>query len=83
MVLGELNVEGYRSVRKLRLALAQVNVILGPNASGKTNLYRALHLLSVAAAGRLARTLADEGGMPSALWAGARGKDPVRRGARP
>lgn len=37
----------------------------------------AVRLLTRAAEGRLARTLADEGGMPSALWAGE------RRGQRP
>jgi predicted ATPase len=78
VLIKELVVEGYRSIRKLRLPFGPVNVIVGPNASGKTNLYRALHLLSAAASGRLARTLADEGGMPSALWAGARRKEVVR-----
>ncbi len=56
-----------------------MNVIVGANGSGKTNLYRALYLLSVAAEGRLARTLAEEGGTPSVLWAGPRmAKKPVR-----
>ncbi|WP_171818234.1 AAA family ATPase [Pyxidicoccus fallax] len=74
-----LEVAGYRSVRKLSLELGPVNVIVGPNGSGKTNLYRALYLLVAAAEGRLARTLADEGGTPSVLWAGPRdGKKPVR-----
>ena len=66
MSIQKLIVEGYRSIRKLRLLLGTVNVIVGANATGKTNLYRALQLLSAAAGGRLARTLAEEGGMPSA-----------------
>jgi predicted ATPase len=78
MAVQELKIEGYRSIRTLRLRLGTVNVIVGGNATGKTNLYRALQLLSAAAAGRLARTLADEGGMPSALWAGTRSKGAVR-----
>ncbi len=65
-----LSVRGYRSVQKIYLPLAQVNVIAGPNGCGKTNLYHALYLLRMAAVGRLSRTLADEGGMPSCLWAG-------------
>jgi len=71
-------VKGYRSIRDLRLALGKVTVILGANGCGKTNLYRALYILGAAARGRLARTIADEGGMPSALWAGARKKGVVR-----
>lgn len=75
----ELSIAGYRSIRKLRLPLEQVTVIVGANGAGKTNLYRALQLVHRAAQGTLARTLLDEGGMPSALWAGARDrKRPMR-----
>jgi predicted ATPase len=63
-------VRGYRSIQRLHLRLGPVNVIVGPNASGKTNLYRSLYLLAAASEGRLARALAEEGGMPSVLWAG-------------
>jgi predicted ATPase len=73
-----LKVEGYRSVQNVRLRLGRVNVLVGPNGSGKSNLYRGLYLIQAAAAGRLAASLADEGGMPSVLWAGPRSKGPVR-----
>lgn len=79
MTVRELRVEGYRSIRSLRLTLSPVTVILGPNGSGKTNLYRALRLLSAAAEGTLARSLADEGGMPSVLWAGPRKRSATAR----
>src|SRR5258705_5998833 len=72
MALRELWVEGYRSIRSLRVSLTPITVVVGPNGSGKTNLYRALRLLSAAAEGTLARSLASEGGMPSVLWAGPR-----------
>jgi predicted ATPase len=78
VAVGELSIEGYRSIRRLRLPLGRLNVFVGPNGSGKTNLYRALWLISQAASGGLARALADEGGMPSVLWAGERRKGPVR-----
>jgi predicted ATPase len=78
LVIKHLHVAGYRSIREVWLALNQVNVLVGPNGCGKSNLYRALYLLAAAAEGRLARTLADEGGMPSVLWAGERTKGPVR-----
>ena len=77
--VSELFIAGYRSIRELRLPLARVNVITGPNGSGKTNLYRAVFLVSQAARGEFARTLAWEGGMPSVMWAGPRRNDkPVR-----
>ena len=63
---------GYRSVRNLRLHLSQINVLTGANATGKTNLYNSVFLLAKAAAGGFAQVIAEEGGMPSVLWAGAR-----------
>ncbi|NRD61311.1 AAA family ATPase [Corallococcus exiguus] len=79
MALTRLDIAGYRSVRQLHLELGPVTVVVGPNGSGKTNLYRALYLLAAAAEGRLARTLADEGGTLSVMWAGPRDpKKPAR-----
>lgn len=77
-MLTDVHIEGFRSVRSLRLRLAPVTVVVGANGTGKTNLYQALRLLQAAAAGTLARTIADAGGMPSVLWAGARRKGAVR-----
>jgi predicted ATPase len=70
--LREIHVSGYRSVRELKLKLRQINVLTGPNASGKSNLYNSVFLLAKAAAGGFAQVIAEEGGMPSVLWAGAR-----------
>ncbi|MCP4643873.1 MAG: AAA family ATPase [bacterium] len=78
MAIQELWVKGYRSVRNIRLPLGRVNVLVGPNGCGKSNLYRAIVLLAAAARGTLARALASEGGMPSVLWAGPRKKGSVR-----
>lgn len=73
--LTDFHIQGYRSVRNVWLKLKNINVIVGPNGCGKTNLYRGIHLISAAATGSLAKALADEGGMPSVLWAGKRGKN--------
>lgn len=82
MTIKAITIQGYRSIQKLHLALDAVNVVTGANGCGKSNLYKAIHLLSKAAHGELAKTLASEGGMPSVLWAGKkkniRAKDPVR-----
>ena len=78
MPLQRLRIAGYRSIRDLRFEFDDVTLIVGPNGCGKTNLYRSLYLAHRAAEGRLARALAEEGGMPSVLWAGERRKGPVR-----
>jgi predicted ATPase len=73
-----LTVRGYRSIHHVDLELSPVNVIAGPNGVGKSNLYKSLHLLVQAVAGRFGRTVAREGGMNSVLWAGPDLKLPRR-----
>jgi predicted ATPase len=72
MQIKEIALAGYRSLRSIRFPVGQLTVFVGANGVGKTNLYRALQLVQSAAAGSLARELASEGGMESALWAGKR-----------
>ncbi|HEY9680119.1 MAG TPA: AAA family ATPase [Oculatellaceae cyanobacterium] len=74
MSLIDFKVSGYRSIRELWLKLRPVNVIVGPNGCGKSNLYRSMYLLHCLARGELAQALAEEGGMRSVTWAGKRGK---------
>lgn len=78
MSIKSIYVRGYRSLLRVFMRLGRINVLVGPNGTGKTNLYRSLYLIAQAAQGQLARALAEEGGMPSALWAGPRHKGPVR-----
>ena len=70
-VIRTLAFAGYRSLQELHIAVGQLTVITGGNGTGKSNVYRALRLLADAADGNLGRALAREGGMPSAMWAGA------------
>jgi len=46
-----LAIANYRSIRDMVLPLARLNVVTGANGSGKSNLYRALRLLSDTARG--------------------------------
>ena len=78
-MLRELRVVGYRSLRDVDLSLSALTVVVGANGSGKTNLYQALQLLSSAAQGSLAQSLAAQGGLPSAMWAGPRRKQEGHR----
>src|SRR5262245_17821979 len=77
MQVSECAFTGYRSLRRIRVPLRALNVFVGDNGVGKTNLYRALQLLHAAAAGTLGHEIAAEGGMESAAWAGARRRHDV------
>jgi predicted ATPase len=72
MGVRRLHVEGYRSLRDVTVEFGAVTVLVGPNGSGKTNLYRALRLAHACGGGRIARTVVQEGGMPSIVYAGRR-----------
>ncbi|WP_428240011.1 AAA family ATPase [Gynuella sp.] len=63
-------IANYRSLRDLVLPLGQLNVVTGANASGKSNLYKALRLLAETAQGGVVNALAKEGGLESTFWAG-------------
>jgi predicted ATPase len=79
MPLSAVTIRGYRSVRNLFLPVEACSVFVGANGVGKTNLYKALGLLRAAADGTITRAIAEEGGVASVLWAGARRRgDPVR-----
>ena len=69
-MLTVLAIANYRSIRQIALPLGRLNVVTGANGSGKSNLYRALRLLSDTARGGIIGTLARDGGFESTLWAG-------------
>ncbi|MCK5830922.1 MAG: AAA family ATPase [Methylococcales bacterium] len=69
-MLHTLAISNYRSLLNLIIPLESLNVITGANASGKSNLYRALRLLSETAQGGVTNSLAKEGGLNSTFWAG-------------
>ncbi len=85
-----LAVHGFRSLREVVLNLGRVSVITGANGTGKSNLYRAFHLLADTASGRLIGGLAAAGGLSSVLWAGPeqitgamrRGEQPIQGSGR-
>jgi predicted ATPase len=79
-VITTLAVAGYRSLRDVVVPLHPLDVVTGANGSGKSSLYRALRLLADCGAGRVTGSLAREGGLPSALWAGPETLGGARRG---
>ena len=70
MYLRSMSAENYRSLRAIRMDLGAIDLFIGANGAGKSNLYRALQLIKAAADGQFARELAAEGGIYSALWSG-------------
>lgn len=69
-MLHTIAIRGYRSLRDIALPLRQLTVITGANGTGKSSLYRALRLLADCGRGEVIGSLAREGGLQSALWAG-------------
>ncbi|WP_245923110.1 AAA family ATPase [Leucothrix arctica] len=65
-----LSISNYRSLLNLVIPLSNLNVVAGANASGKSNLYKALRLLAETAQGGVVSALAQEGGLGSTFWAG-------------
>jgi predicted ATPase len=76
MTLTAVEIIGYRSVRKIRFPVRQLNVLVGGNGVGKTNLYRSLELLQAAARDTLADEIARDGGLGSIFWAGGKNLSP-------
>lgn len=68
MAIQELFVRGYRSFKELSWQPGALNLLVGPNASGKSNLLRLLELISATAAGGLERYMNSEGGIVPLLW---------------
>jgi predicted ATPase len=70
MKIIKLEVEGFRSLRLQTWCPGDLNVLIGPNASGKSNLLRVLETLSMAAQGGLGKYIQQEGGMEPLVWDG-------------
>jgi len=74
-----LHIQNYRSIRDLSLELEQLNIVFGPNGTGKSNIYKAIHLMHSAAQGQFSQALANEGGILKVFWAGKTRSDQLRR----
>jgi predicted ATPase len=65
--ISRLKIESYRSLSDADWLPGDLNVLIGPNASGKSNLLHALRLIAASAQGSLAKYVLSQGGM-DALW---------------
>ncbi len=76
--VSDFSASGYRSLRQIAYPVSNLEVFVGANGVGKSNLYRALELLRAAATNTLGAELAREG-MAAAFWAGTRQKNQPAR----
>jgi predicted ATPase len=67
-MIRKVEIEGYRSLRSIKWEPGPLNIIIGPNCSGKSNLLFALHHLKNAADGNFFKTIMAENGMGSVVW---------------
>jgi predicted ATPase len=70
MKILQLDIEGFRSLKKVSWKPGDLNVIIGPNGTGKSNLLRFLELMSVAVQGNLGKYIQSLGGMEPIVWDG-------------
>jgi predicted ATPase len=68
MKILKLNLKGFRSLKQIDWQPGNLNVLIGPNASGKSNLMRAIEFISAAASGGLGRLVQDAGGIGALCW---------------
>jgi predicted ATPase len=74
MKITQLDIEGFRSLRHVSWFPGDLNVIIGPNGTGKSNLLRFLELVTVSAQGRLGKYIQSLGGMDPLVWDGVADK---------
>lgn len=71
MMISKLSIQGFRSLRDVEWRPGKLNVLIGPNGGGKSNLLKLLNFQAAAAKGELSRLVWREGGMESLLWDGS------------
>lgn len=71
MFIERLAVKGFRSLADVVWEPGKLNVLIGPNGGGKTNLLKVIRLLKASAAGQLGDFIQHEGGMQSVVWDGS------------
>jgi len=70
MKIKQLDVAGFRSLKNVSWQPGDLNVVIGQNGTGKSNLLRILELISASARGGLKKYLEEAGGIDAILWDG-------------
>lgn len=75
--VSSIKLEGYKSIRSMELELRPLNVFIGANGAGKSNLISFFKLLSEMQAGNLQNFVAKSGGASSLLYYGSKRTDVI------
>ncbi len=70
MMIEKLTVEGFRSLKDIIWEPGNLNVVIGPNASGKSNLLGLLEFIAASAQGQLYKYIQRHGGISQLTWDG-------------
>ncbi|WP_309708855.1 AAA family ATPase, partial [Armatimonas sp.] len=70
MHLTRLSVQGFRSLKDITWEPGKLNVVIGSNGSGKSNILRVLDMLCDSTQGHLSNYVKGEGGGIAILWDG-------------
>ena len=62
--------QGFRSLKDVTWEPGDLNVVIGPNASGKSNLLKLLEFIAASAQGQLYKYVQRSGGISQLIWDG-------------
>lgn len=71
MKIEQLDVKGFRSLKGVNWQPGDLNVVIGQNGAGKSNLLRVFELISASAGNQLSKYIQAAGGMGAIVWDGS------------
>jgi predicted ATPase len=69
-MLNRISINGYKSIQEQTIPLEKINIIIGANGSGKSNLISFFKMLNSLMSGKLQQFIGREGGAQSLLYYG-------------
>ena len=71
-MIRSIYIDNYRLVKNVFLELDRLNIVFGPDGCGKSNIYKAIQLLSGAASGQRSEIFSSDGGIQNTIWSGSK-----------